>query len=166
MNELYKNKYLKYKNKYHNFKKNKMRGGNLYLAGSVISSVTLISLLIYFLHKKFSNKESETKTYISTYENNTNKNENPVESFDPGSGISSVISVIEEDPKIRSDIEKLMVGLNKLIQQSSSSSQIGNIKKIKKQIEELKKKEKEGQQKAKKKKKKNSEKKKKEYKLK
>jgi len=47
----YKKKYLKYKNKYYNLKKNKMSGGSMYEIGSM-SLIALILLVAYYMQKK------------------------------------------------------------------------------------------------------------------
>jgi len=47
----YKKKYLKYKNKYYNFKKNKMSGGNIYGVVGTLSVIALI-LSVYYMRQK------------------------------------------------------------------------------------------------------------------
>ena len=47
----YKKKYIKYKNKYYNFKKNKMSGGNIYGVVGTLSVIALI-LSVYYMRQK------------------------------------------------------------------------------------------------------------------
>ena len=60
MNETYRKKYLKYKNKYYNIQKNKLSGGDLI-------TTTIISVILLIIYSYFGYQYLKNYTNISTY---------------------------------------------------------------------------------------------------